>query len=245
MISGSSVAEIAVSHGIVATLKPLDQNGIITLAFNNNASGCNVAIRFANGTGTVLAGLRNHVGTVSTSDQAITNVSYDANYEVGQAEPMLQRLRATSAAAFQSGVLRFSGTQSVRQRQAEFFGDSVRMGKSADPTLGIYAAYAYDEASLPEKVKSVNGYMRGDLQVELFDVAMLAGEAFNGVEGKPKVVPCCPMLNVGWSFLPSSRVKLWPTVAEAQAFLIPSPWTLFKKEGMDILMPAIASGKLG
>lgn len=244
VIAGSIVSEIATSPGIAASVTILDKNSIVSLAFNNRGDACNVALRFANGTGTILAGLRNYVGTVSTSERSISNVSYDANYEAGRAEPLVQKLRATSAAAFQSGVLRFSGTQSERQRQAQLFGDNVRFGKSADPTLGIYAAYAFDEATLPEKVKSVNSYMRDNLRVELFDVAMLAGETTIGADF-PKVVPCCPMLSVGWSFLASSKATLWPTVVKAQAYLISSPWTLFEKEGMDILMPAIMSGELG
>lgn len=237
VIVGRKVTEVAVPPGVTADLVNSGPNSVVSLHFDDSRPGCSVAMRFEDDTGVVYAGLRNYVATVSASSHAITNVAYDAVFEVGHTADRIKELRATAAAAFQYGVLRFRGSQKERQRQAVAFGEKIRHGKSADPSLGIYAAYALDEASEPERVASVRSYMRGDLGIDIFDVAMLAGVAVR--DAKADVVPCCTMLSVGWSYIASSKVTLHPLVAEAQAYLIPSPWTYFQKEGMDLLFPAI------
>lgn len=243
VIAGRRAVKITVPPGVNATINENESgvDSLLSLAFEGDIRACSVAIRFEDGTGTILAGLLGFVGTVSTTAQTVTNVAYDRNDEIGYVDPVLQKLRSTAAAAFQFGVLRFRGTQEERQQQAEKFGDEVRIGKTNDPSLGIYAAYAFDEASLPEKVLSVGEFMRRDLGSNIFDVELLGGSAENGTN-QQKVVPCCPMLSVGWSYLASSKLKLPETVSRAQEFLIASPWTLLEKEGMDILERAIETG---
>ena len=52
--------------------------------------------------------------------------------------------------------------------------------KSFDPTLGLYAAYAYAQSGNYPEVLSVFRYMRRDPAPVLFDVAMLAAQRARG-----------------------------------------------------------------
>ena len=244
VIVGKRVLEVAVHPENRATLNMAGDQNVIFIEIGKEGTACSVAVRFDDGTGTVLAALKDYVGTVATSPVAVTNVGYDPEFAIGEPEDYIAGLRATTAAAFKSGVLRFQGSQKERQQQAEQFGDITRRGKSLDPSLGVYAAYAFDEASLPEKVSSVRSYMADGLRADIFDVAMLDGNrAANGAAQKD-IVPFCPVLGIGWSYLNSSNVKLPKVVSDAKRYLKSSPWTAFEKEGMDLLIAALREGAL-
>ena len=243
VVVGRNVNDVAVPRGAEASFVNDAPHSVVSIKLARGSPACSVAMRFEDGTGVVYAALRDFVGTVSATENAITNVAYDPLYAVGHTSDHVKELRATAAAAFQFGVLRFRGSTKERQMQAIRFGETIRQEKATDPTLGIYAAYALDEASDPERVKSVRRFMRDDLQVDIFDVAMLAGETVRNA-GTGGIVPCCPMLSIGWSYIASAKVTLQPFVAEAQTYLIPSPWSYFRKEGMDLLLPAIKTWQL-
>ena len=117
------------------------------------------------------------------------------------------------------------------------------MGKFADPTLGLYAAYAYNEAALTEDVRSVAEIMRGDLGVFLFDVAMLAGE-LNDRMVSSEVVPFCPMLSQGWDLLQARNIRLPDGIESARGHLRPALWTTLEPGGMDIVITALQRGQL-
>jgi hypothetical protein len=112
------------------------------------------------------------------------------------------------------------------------------MGKLFDPTLGIYAAYAYAEAALPEQIRSVHDIMKFELEVELFDVSLLA-DVLSGNQRIGAQAPFCPMLNQGWQFLPVKNVTLSSKLAEVQNHILPSLWTTFDLEGMSIIKSAL------
>jgi hypothetical protein len=216
-----------------------------------DGKACSVAIRFEDGSGTVLAALNEFVGSVAVSGGGVSNVNYDpsrnnwrfSDYEFER--PRLASLRATVAASARYGVLRIEGDKDTRAKGASSFADRIRVLKGIDPTLGIYAAYAYADADLIDQVRSVRSYMRDDLNVDIFDVAMLAGELSGrsiGDDGGP--VPFCPMLSQGWSLLRVKDVRLPDSVAETRDYLRPALWTTFEPKGMNILIEALRSGRL-
>lgn len=217
-----------------------------------NAPATSVALQFADGTGTVLAALRDFVGHVVVDARGVTNVSYDRG---GYVEDDIVRLRSIVAASAQFGVFRIAGEGEEQDRKARDLANAVRMGKGADPTLGLYAAYAYHDAGLVGQVRSVDEIMRSDLGgVRLFDVAMLA-EGFPGSDrnaltpfqeafDRGEIVPFCPMLSQGWSFLRIKGVALAPGVDAARDRLLPALWTTFDADGMDLVIRALDEGGL-
>ena len=55
----------------------------------------------------------------------------------------------------QFGVFRFDGSKETRTRATTAMADRIRVLKSIDPTLGVYATYAYHDAGLRDKMESV------------------------------------------------------------------------------------------
>jgi hypothetical protein len=113
-----------------------------------------------------------------------------------------------------------------------------------DPTLGVYAAYAYSEAGLPGQIQSVRSIMRDEMGIDLFDVAMLA-DALNGraVTGSP-TFPFCPMLSQGWNLIRVKDVRLESIVNSARDDLRQALWTTFGPRGISLLASALANGSL-
>jgi hypothetical protein len=201
-------------------------------------------LRFGDGSGTVLAAIDGYIANVVVDDGRVVSVSYlpSANARRWRGNDWewqrLQNLRAKVAAAARSGVFR------VDRRRAGVLADEIRYLKSIDPTLGLYAAYAYADAGLDDQVRSVRSAMRRDLDADLFDVAMLAGQLSGiGYRG-PRVAPFCPMLSQGWGLLRVMGVRLAPSVSEAADHVRPALWTTFEPAGMEILEDARRRGEL-
>jgi caspase domain-containing protein len=197
-----------------------------------------VFIRFADGSGTVIAGLPRHDVTVVVREGGVASVNYssrDSNFDAER----LKNLRASVAAAASMGAFRLSDTSA-----AEKFASEIRVMKGVDPTLGLFAAYAYAQAGRTEQMVSVARIMEADLGALLFDVAMLAASA--GVwpppgVGDPRVIaPFCPMLSQGWNLLQAIGAVVPEEFQKARQYLTQALWTTFDKRGMDILFEAQA-----
>lgn len=240
-LTGSKISEFALPEGIQGSLEGYQQLFVDL----RDLSGCSVAIRFADGSGTVVAAIRDHRSVVTLSDGVVLDVSYDSRFEDQFSKQRLAAIRATVAAANEQGLFRFEGNFEERNRKAERFADQVRTGKSDDPTLGIYAAYAYTSAGLSKKARSVDDFMRSDLGISVFDVYLLSRPiAENGEFVDRNVVPFCPMMTQGWNYLQTRGIKVPEVVERARRYLLPSPWTAFSREGMDILMAELWAGRL-
>jgi len=199
-----------------------------------------VALHFADGSGTVLPALRHSAGHVVVRGIGVATVIYDM---YGASPPSVYELRAIVATAAKFGVFRIQGDGNERKERARQIGDTIRMGKGADATLGLYAAYAYNDADLIEQVRSVQGFMRSNLGVDLFDIAMLAGD-LNGGTVREGVVPFCPMLSQGWEFLRVKNVRMPEPLRGIRRHLVPALWTTFDPNGMEMVSDALKSGKI-
>lgn len=241
-VSGSSVEQVKVEPGMGSQMGRQGELSAIEVSLESENGG-SVAIQFSDGSGTVVAALKGFIGNIVVSSGQVTNVSYVpsagnwrfADYQ--QERSRLDALRAVVATAARYGVFRIEGNSKDRSQQASQMASSIRVLKGIDPTLGIYAAYAYAEAGLQDQVNSVREYMISDLEVDLFDVAMLAG-ALSGGERR-RTVPFCPMLQQGWGLIRVKDVNLRQDIHAARDHLRPSLWTTFDPEGMSIVLEAI------
>ncbi len=250
VISGRDVASVHVNPRNTVKISKSNGATIVSVDFDRDP-GCSVAVRFADGTGTVLGAIREFVGTVTVANGGVNNVSYDparenwrfAEYE--HSKKRLADLRSTVAALALNGVFRIEGSGDEKDKSAESIANKIRMMKGYDPTLGIYAAYAYDEAELEDKANSVFSFMRDDLNVPIFDVAVLARKKLKWSQDDPDYpVPCCPMLTQGWNYLRVRGVNHPRAVDAAHDHLLPALWTTFDREGVDILVAALESGEI-
>lgn len=195
-------------------------------------------IRFADDSGVVLAVLPGYVGTVIVEDGQVATVNYTPTrgartyreYEV--VADQLEQRRAFVAVAARNGTFRLD--------KAKHAADYLRVLKKVDPTLGIYAAYAYAQVGNLSGVRSVFHYMMNEPEPVPFDVAMLALQ----YDQKPDLnyAPGLPMLTQGWMSLGRLESLMPAPLKAARRHLKPSLWTTFTKEGMSILEGELTGG---
>ena len=250
-VSGLTVKSVTTRPGIRTTIKhsttARSPSSLVEIDLSS-VSSASVALRFADDTGTVLAALRDYVGNIVVDKSGVRNVSYVPSrnsplrsyYE--DESQRLEELRASVATAAQFGVFRFDGSKETRASAASAMADRIRVLKSIDPTLGIYAAYAYDDAGLRDKVESVRYYLRDALNADLYDVALL-GRAEDMKGFNPKYTPCCPMLSQGWGLLRVKNASLPESIAPARDHLRVSLWNSLDSNGIKIVEDALMSGR--
>ena len=119
----------------------------------------------------------------------------------------------------------------------------MQYAKGVDPTLALYAAYAYHDLQLIERIREMAGYMLQDLGVVLFDLSLL-GKQMVGSSRSPQfqLVPFIPLFSQGWALLNANRVRLHPALNGIERTMRESVWSLFDSEGLDMLTQALQSG---
>ena len=247
-VFGSGVQHAMVADAQVDLFMEHDATHIRCYRPANFPNAPSVLIRFDDGTGTVLAVMPGFVGTVlverGRQTSKVVSVAYTpargtARFDDFRAfEPQVRAAHAIVAAAARYGGFR------IERDLAGRTADSLRRFKFYDPTLGIYAAYAYAQIGDEREIRSVLEYMERDQDPVPFDVALLADRLPPMLNRMQHVAPFCPMLGQGWALLGEAEARLHPAVALARTHLVPSLWTTFGREGVDILEAAIATGAL-
>ncbi|HEV7333168.1 MAG TPA: caspase family protein [Flavisolibacter sp.] len=194
-----------------------------------------------NGESVPVAVIKGYIGTMVFNDQVLLTVNYTPSrntnkygeYESKKDKVNFARGYVASAAA--------EGLDYRKVFEKEFTSDGninyndiggfLRMEKSLDPSLGLYAAYAYRQAGKQKEIQSVQEYMAREGH-NIFDVIMLADRL---LEYKEKVMPFCPMLSLGWAYSNRFEKLLHPEVRRAALHLAPNLWTTFDEKGTEIL----------
>lgn len=204
-----------------------------------------ILIRFADGRGIALGVLPGLIGTIVVETGRVLTVNYTPSrhterygiYEAVSNE--LEKRRAFAAVASRNGLFRIERGEETEMAEV------LREFKSIDPTLGLYACYAYAQAGEFGEIESVYDYMSQEPEPIPFDVALLANRLRRpGMTGLHSTAPFCPMLTQGWALLESFGTLLPQPVAEAGKHLVPGLWTTFTSEGMDILWSAMERGEI-
>ena len=232
-----------------------DHAGLVRV--NTVRSALSVAIQFNTGSGVILPALKGYIGHVVVDDVGCNNVSYipSQNNPLWNLYPnekeRLEKLHAAVATAARFGTFRIEGNPETRAQRSENLADQIHVGALSDPTLGIYAAYAYADANLIGRIQQLEIRLHDQLNTELFDVALLANrfpETALITDMDPidreDVVPICPMLTQGWSLLRVKGVELPEFVAPARDRLLQSLWTTFAPQDTVTILAAFRSGQL-
>ena len=196
--------------------------------------------------GTLLAVMPDFIGAVVIDDTGrVQSVSYAPaenapRYDEYRANARrLERMRAFAAVAARNGSF------TVENESVSSFASRIRQGKAIDPSLGLYAAYAYAQIGAYGDVSSVYHYMQGDPDLPVpFDVAMLASrwrENEFHVE-RSRFAPFAPMLSQGWALLADGDPMFRPIHARLRPHLLPSLWTTLDEQGALEVSDHIRSG---
>lgn len=258
LVSGQPIKEaLLLLDGKMQPFRRLDAQAIAADVPPGRAASA--LIQFADGSSTVVAALHDFAGHIVVAGNGVINVSYVRRG--GRVDPYrLNELHASVATAARFGVFRIEreewgskGTVSVLASSkgtvpvlASVGADKLVESKDneVDPTLGVYAAYAYSEAGIEHEVASVRSIMRRGLDFDLFDTAMLSGALGKKGATLRTCAPFCPMLAQGWALLRVNNVQLPKEIQSCRDYLRPALWTTLEPKGTDLLLDALRSGRL-
>lgn len=207
--------------------------------------GASVLIVLKSGNGAVVPAIPGFIGTLAIEDRNLTDVSYEPSAQTWRWNPFKQRatqirtLRGIAASATRSGLFRLE-----EEKDALAVARQMQYAKGLDPTLAVYAAYAYLGLRRRDRIKEMSGYMRDDLGMRLFDIAMLTGELEGKMGRDASVLPFLPLLSQGWALLSAYRIELPPALKAIEPMLLPSVWTFFNRDGVKRLRSVFQSGEV-
>jgi hypothetical protein len=215
------------------------------LRIDLNSPAASVLLRFEGNIGTVLPAIRGFVGAITMEEGEIVDVSYEPSANTPRWSEYQQRalevraLRAAASAATEHGRFRLTADDSASIARR------MQYAKGVDPTLAVYAAYAYHDLQLIDRIREMTEFMNQDLGVVLFDLRLLArqmvGQAFPSLRA---TVPFVPLFSQGWALLHANRVRLHPALDGIERTMQESTWSLFNSQGLDMLAKAIHSGEV-
>lgn len=188
-----------------------------------------------------LAVLPEFIGTIVLENNKVININYSPSmnsnkwkYAAGR-DQQIEKSRAYIATAARYGLFKLEGEKDFIVNMASY----LRMDKAFDPTLGLYAAYAYAQGGDNKGIKSIYGYMKNEPEPVLFDVSMLT-QVTNNVQPEDlvKVAPFCPLLTQGWSYLSTDYDLFQPILKDLSKYLVPGLWTTFNSKGIELISQA-------
>jgi hypothetical protein len=200
----------------------------------------NVVVILDNGHGTVIPVFEGLVAELSFKGAELVNVGYEPDrvHRVRQRE--LRELRATTAAAAQHGRFRLDGMNADR------LANLMQLGEGYDPTMAVYAAYAYYDLQDVERIKNIGSVLPSVIHGTIYDVALLSGDLSgspDGVEPQLNTWPFAPMLLRGWELLDGYRVPRLDVLRNLKTTLRESLWTMFDERGIQMILRDFSSSQ--
>ena len=218
----------------------VDDAGELMTVEGLDAPAANVLIEFDNGSGLVLPVISEHVGSITVEDGDVVNVTYEpartsALWEgVKDRVDELRSLRALLASSARMGALR------LRERDVAELAERMKVRNGFDPTMALYAGYAFTDRQEEDPVRRLSEALRNDLSLELFDVEMLAGRLRGRHAGwVAGPFPFGPLLARGWAVMGALGAALPPALQFLGEHRVESPWTLFNPKGVEMIRSAI------
>ena len=120
----------------------------------------------------------------------------------------------------------------------------MQYAKGIDPSLAVYAAYAYHDLQRRELIREMAGFIERDLGAPPFDVALLARLLDRRKAADIPLLSPFPLLSQGWALLRAYGVSLPESLAKLDAHMLPSLWTLFDARGVERIGHALATGAI-
>lgn len=203
-----------------------------------------VVLRFSDDRGTVIPALPGYLATLTFEDGELVDVGYEPSANTGLWNDYAVRadevrsLRAVAASASHNGRFRLDTVEDPFA-----IARKMQYAKTIDPTLAIYAAYAYHDLQRIDRIREMISFLRPVLAGNaLFDLELLTRSLVNTkVDLSRPVVPFIPLFSQGWHLLRANRVRLHPALAGIDATMRESVWSLFEPRGVDMLERTLMS----
>lgn len=238
-------AQVRAVHSPSAGYEVLDKERGSLVRMSLQAGAVSVLLELSDGCGVLLPAIPEFVAELTFEGGELVNVAYEPSdlsprwpdYSVRRDE--LRSLRSSIAAAAGLGVFRLVGDNALQLAR------SMQVAKSIDPSMALYAAYAYHDQGRRDRIREMQTFLRDDLGITFFDVALLAADdSLLRAQSGGTLVPPVPLLSQGWSLLSAFRAPMTNALANLQRYLRPSLWTLFDPTGTQALVKAFHNGEI-
>jgi hypothetical protein len=227
----------------LATRADLDQitpDGQVLRANSVDGPAASVVVTFDGGYGTVVPCIRGFITALTVEDGELVDVAFEPSANTGRWQQYqnsaseIRALRGIAASSAQHGRFRLDGDDAGPLAQ------KMQYAKGIDPTMAVYAAYAYYDLQTVDRIDEMSRFLREDLGTSVFDVELLARKLVGKhVTAGDMIVPFVPLLSQGWHLLNAHRVTLHPALNGIQGTMRDSLWALFNKNGVTKLRNAL------
>jgi hypothetical protein len=206
-----------------------------------------VVLRFEGNFGAVIPALPGYLASLTFDKGELLDVSFEPSAnshfwtEYANRANEIRALRGVAASASRQGRFRLDHVEdpfSIARK--------MQIAKGIDPTLAVYAAYAYNDLQEISQIRKMDGYLRNNLSgATLFDVALLGRMLLDKPIGRnADVVPFVPLFSQGWPLLRAHRVHLDSSLVGIDHNMRESVWSLFDGEGVDRLRDVLLFGRV-
>jgi len=107
----------------------------------------------------------------------------------------------------------------------------MQNAKGIDPSLSVYAAYAYYELQQHELLQEMLRFQERRLGFGFFDVALLSKALSKDAASFNSFLPGFPLLSQGWALLNALGADPSGSLSELGQYTVPSVWTQFDQIG--------------
>jgi hypothetical protein len=198
-----------------------------SVSLRGSARPPELLVEFDDGSSVLLPVLRDFAAVVGFDGDRLDDVSFVQPGSHG--DPELQELRAVIAAATARGLFTLEG-----EDDALTLAKRMQNSKGRDPALAVYAAYAYHELGQLERIRSMQAFLRGQIGVGLFDLALLGRDLVKD-EGAANVLPSAPLLAQGWAFVAALGGPQAERLVALRPYVNSSVWSHYSPEGTRLL----------
>jgi hypothetical protein len=207
--------------------------------------GTSVLLGFEGDIGTVIPAISGFVAALTFDDGELVDVAYEPSantwrwdlYKSKSAE--VRALRAVAASASRHGRFRLEQPDAINVAR------KMQYAKGIDPTLAVYAAYAYHDLQALDRIREMSSYLQGDLNVGFFDLALLVRNLVDkSVKRADPIAPFFPLFSQGWTLLRAHRTRLHPALDGIERTMRDSLWSLFDATGLEQRRQAMQTGEV-
>ena len=223
-----------------ADLDAIVSDGRVLRANTVDGPAASVVVTFEKGYGTVVPCIPGFITGLTFDDDELVDVACEPSdntwrwqmYQNSASE--IRTLRGIAASSAQHGRFRLDA------EDAGALAQKMQYAKGIDPTMALYAAYAYYDLQTVERIEQMSRNLSDDLGVSLFDVELLARKLVGKrLSAADRVVPFVPLLSQGWHLLNAHRIALHPALNGIQDTMRDSLWSLYDKDGVEKLQRAL------
>lgn len=235
-----------VANGLNVKIKDIEIPYGSELQVNDWPSfGSNVLLVLEHGGGVLLPAIPGFMCELSFDDTELINVAYEPLEHTNRWNSYqtrvknIRRLRAVASTAAVQGKFKFDKNNALDLDQL------MQFKKEIDPSIALYAAYAYHDMQCLDIIREIAGYMRRDLGALFFDIALLARYIDkHSLTPDENLIAPFPLMAQGWALLHACEVQLSSNLQVLMDKRLPSLWTMFDAQGVDHIRIAINKGEI-